>query len=196
VGAPWRSPVTLAGEHVRLEALGQQHADGLLTAGADPRVWRYLWARQPRTAQEMSALIAGQLSGDRVCWAQIDARTGAPIGMTTYYEVSERDRHVAIGGTWIGSPWWRTGVNTEAKLMLLRRAFGDLGAIRVTWHTDIRNERSQAAIARLGAVREGVLRAHRIRPDGSLRDSVVYSMTAAEWPAAEARLTATLTAAG
>ena len=92
------------------------------------------------------------------------------------------------GTPFLGRPWWRTGVNTEAKLLLLRRAFDDLGAERVFWYTDIRNERSQRAIDRLGATREGVLRANRMRPDGSWRDTVLYAMTADEWPAAHARL--------
>jgi RimJ/RimL family protein N-acetyltransferase len=92
----------------------------------------------------------------------------------------------------VARAWWRTGVNTEAKLMLMRRAFEDLGAERVEWQTDIRNERSQAAIARLGATREGVLRHNRKRADGSWRDSVLFAMTAEQWPAARDRLTARL----
>ena len=95
---------------------------------------------------------------------------------------------MGIGHTFLGRPWWRTGINTEAKLLLLSRAFDDLGAVRVAWHTDIRNVRSQAAIERLGATREGVLRMHRQRPDGSWRDTVQYAMTVDEWPKAQARL--------
>ena len=97
-------------------------------------------------------------------------------------------RALGIGHTILGRPWWRTGVNTEAKLLLLERAFDVLGAERVFWHTDIRNERSQRAIARLGASRDGVIRRHRKRPDGTWRDSVLFAMTADEWPAAAARL--------
>ncbi|MCW2505568.1 MAG: family N-acetyltransferase [Actinomycetia bacterium] len=194
--SPWLRAVPLRGSHVRLDELAEHHARDLYEAGADPEVWRWLSVRQPRSLADMTGFVTAMTGsaarGERVCWAQVDVATGRAIGMTTYYEVDENSRHLGIGGTWIARPWWRTAVNTEAKLLLLTRAFEDLGAIRVTWHTDVRNERSQAAIARLGAVREGVLRNHKIRPDGSLRDSVVYSMTAAEWPAARAHLTARL----
>jgi nitroimidazol reductase NimA-like FMN-containing flavoprotein (pyridoxamine 5'-phosphate oxidase superfamily)/RimJ/RimL family protein N-acetyltransferase len=196
--SPWYEPVVLEGQHVRLEPLGPQHVDGLFAAGSDPEVWRWLSSRQPRTRDEMAELVAEALHaasrGERVCWAQIDQRSGEVAGTTSYYEVAPAARHVGIGHTWLGRAWWRSAFNTEAKLLLLERAFDTLGAIRVTWHTDIRNERSQAAIARLGAVREGVLRNHRIRPDGSLRDSVVFSMTAQDWPAAAQLLRARTTA--
>ncbi len=197
--SPWWEPAVLEGRHVRLEPIGPEHVDGLFAAGADPEVWHWLSSRQPRTRDEMAELVAQALHaasrGERVCWVQIDRRTGEVAGTTSYYEVVPAARHVAIGHTWLGRPWWRTPLNTEAKLLLLERAFDTLGALRVTWHTDLRNERSQAAIARLGAVREGVLRHHRIRPDGTLRDTVVYSMTADEWPAAAERLRGALAGA-
>ena len=116
------------------------------------------------------------------------------FGTTSLYEVVPAVRTLAIGHTWLGKPWWRTGHNTESKLLLLSYAFDDLGAARVVWHTDIHNERSQAAIARLGAAREGVLRKHRIRFDGSWRDTVQYSMTDDDWPAARDRLSSRLAA--
>ena len=195
--SPWLEPVPVAGRHVRLEPLGTEHVDGLLAAGADPEVWRWLSIRQPRTRDEMAQIVSDALHagsrGERVTWVQIDQATGAVAGTTSYYDVVPTPRRqLAIGWTWLGRPWWRTALNTEAKLLLLERAFDTLGALRVAWHTDLRNERSQAAIARLGAVREGVLRHDRIRPDGTLRDTVVYSMTADEWPAAAARLRARL----
>jgi uncharacterized protein len=108
--------------------------------------------------------------------------------VTSYHEIDPQRRALAIGNTLIGKRWWRTGVNTEAKLLLLKHAFERLGAERVFWYTDIRNDRSQRAIARLGAVREGVLRRHRLRPDGTWRDTVVFGMTVDEWPAAGERL--------
>jgi Acetyltransferase (GNAT) domain len=114
--------------------------------------------------------------------------------VTTYRDVDEQHRTLEIGGTWIGRPWWRTAINTEAKLLFLRHAFETLGANRVALKTDIRNKRSQAAIARLGAVREGVLRHQYIRRDGSLRDTVMYSIIPEEWPAVKARLRARLEA--
>jgi RimJ/RimL family protein N-acetyltransferase len=108
--------------------------------------------------------------------------------MTTYHDIDTNLRALGIGHTMVGRKWWRTGVNTEAKLMLLERAFDVLGAERVFWYTDILNERSQQAIARLGASRDGLIRRQRRRPDGSWRDTVVFAMTADEWPAAARRL--------
>ncbi|MFC7479428.1 GNAT family N-acetyltransferase [Luedemannella flava] len=134
-------------------------------------------------AQIVEALDAHH-AGSRVPWVQRCARTGDIVGTTSYYAPDPHNRSVAIGYTSIGRKWWRTGINTEAKLLLLTRAFDELGAERVEWHTDIRNERSQAAIARLGANREAVLRHHRLRPDGTWRDTVQYSMIADEWPTA------------
>ena len=118
--------------------------------------------------------------------------TGECVGTTSFYEISPETRALAIGYTWIGRRHWRTAVNTASKLTMLTRAFDGLGAERVVWHTDIRNVRSQAAIERLGAVREGVLRHHRIRLDGSWRDTVQYSMLAQEWPAVRERLSTAL----
>ena len=112
--------------------------------------------------------------------------TGEIVGVTSFYDIKEHEAHrqVAIGFTQIGKPWWRTAVNTEAKLLLLARAFDVLGCERVAWHADIRNLRSQSAIERLGAQREGVFRRHRKRADGSWRDTVQFSMTVEDWPQA------------
>ena len=109
-------------------------------------------------------------------------------GTTSLYEVDPQSRSLAIGHTWLGRAWWRTGHNTDAKLLLMTHAFDTLAAVRVVWHTDIRNTRSQAAIERLGARKEGVLRKHRLRRDGSWRDTVQYGMTDEDWPAARGRL--------
>ncbi|TCB96256.1 GNAT family N-acetyltransferase [Micromonospora zingiberis] len=188
----WHEPVPLRGEHVLLEPLDLTHADELFAATADPQVWQHLGAAQPVTADGLAVTIRAHLTawhrGEQVPWVQRCAVTGAVVGTTSYYEIDPDRRSVAIGYTFLGRPWWRTGINTEAKLLLLDRAFGELGAVRVVWHTDIRNERSQRAIERLGATREGVLRMHRLRPDGSWRDTVQYSMTVDEWPNAQVRL--------
>ena len=188
----WHAPVALRGEHVLLEPLDLAHADDLFAATADPQVWQHLGAPQPVAADELAAAVRAYLAawqrGEQVPWVQRCAVTGAVVGTTSYYEIDPERRSVAIGHTILGRPWWRTGINTEAKLLLLERAFGELGAVRVVWHTDIRNERSQRAIERLGASREGVLRKHRLRPDGSWRDTVQYSMTVEEWPNAQVRL--------
>ncbi len=189
---PWHEPAVLRGAHVLLEPLDLTHADELYAATADPEVWRYLSAPPPADAVAMRGILAAALAaqhrGERVAWAQRCATTGAVVGTTSYYEIDPERRSVALGHTFLGRPWWGTGLNTEAKLLLLGRAFGELGAVRVVWHTDIRNERSQRAIERLGATREGVLRMHRLRPDGSWRDTVQYSMTVDEWPKAQIRL--------
>ena len=193
---PWASPVPLTGRHVRLEPLVPAHAEGLVEALGDDEVWRHLPVHRPATAEAMrdyiATLLRNRWAGHQVLWAQVEPATGRVIGMTSYHDIDPQRRALAIGHTAIGKPWWRTGVNTEAKLMLLEHAFDVLGAERVFWYTDIRNERSQQAIARLGAVREGVLRRHRPRPDGSWRDTVVFGMTVDEWPAAGERLRARL----
>lgn len=188
----WSEPVALRGTHVVLEPLDLAHAEDLHAATDDPEVWRHLGSPQPRGVGEMRRVVAAYLDaqqrGEQVCWVQRCAVTGAVVGTTSWYEIDPARRSLAIGYTWLGRPWWRTGVNTEAKLLLLARAFQELDAVRVVWHTDIRNERSQRAIERLGASREGVLRRHRQRPDGSWRDTVQYSMLADEWPNAQLRL--------
>ena len=192
----WFDRPVLAGSHVRLEPLSPDHVEGLFAASADPGIWSWLRNPQPSTVDDMRAItvkmLDGRAAGKVVPWVQLDAVSGEVAGTTGYRDVEPVDRGLQIGGTWIGAKWQRTGVNTEAKLLLLDRAFGDLAAERVAWHTDIRNERSQRAIERLGAVREGVLRRHRLRPDGSFRDTVVYSLTAGEWPEARERLAAKL----
>ena len=182
----------LAGRLVRLEPLTRDHAPAVLAAADDDEVFRWLPFVRPRTLSGAETLVARYLDGPTVPWVQVDAATGDVIGMTTFYEVDAAMRTVAIGWTWLARRAWRTGVNTEAKLLLMRRAFDDLGCVRVVWHTDIRNERSQAAIARLGAQREGVMRKHRLRPDGSWRDTVTFSMLDDEWPAARDDLEARL----
>jgi RimJ/RimL family protein N-acetyltransferase len=133
--------------------------------------------------------LAARARGDRLPYAQIDVASGEFAGSSSYYEINPALRVLGIGHTWLGKRWWRSGHNTESKLLMLTHAFDGLGAARVVWHTDIYNEQSQAAIARLGATREGELRKHRIRRDGSWRTSVQYSMTDDDWPAAKTRLT-------
>ncbi|GAA4474857.1 bifunctional pyridoxamine 5'-phosphate oxidase family protein/GNAT family N-acetyltransferase [Phytohabitans houttuyneae] len=190
--SPWLTPEPLYGDHVILEPLDVAHADELFAATRDPEVWQHLTHAQPADSDAMAELIADALrmhhTGARVPWVQRDAVTGEVIGTTSYYEVNETKRALGIGYTFLSRRCWRTGVNTEAKLLLLTRAFEELGAVRVVWHTDTRNERSQAAIERLGARREGVLRMHRLRADGAWYDSVQYAMTVDEWPAAHNRL--------
>jgi uncharacterized protein len=198
--SPWQAAATMTGRHVRLEQLAPGHVDGLYAALDDEEVWRFLTSPRPTGRDQITDLVTGALReqwlGTRVPWVQVDPATGEVLGITSYHDVDEAGRSVAIGHSLLGRRWWRTGVNTESKLLLLERAFEVLGAERVFWYTDIRNERSQRAIARLGAGRDGVIRRHRLRPDGSRRDSVFFAMTADEWPAAAARLRDRLATAG
>ena len=184
------------GRLIRLEPLTIEHAPGYLAAAGTgdvaQEVFRWMNPGAPGNladAQEQIAkALAARALGGRFAYAQIDALSGEVAGSTSLYDVYPALRTLAIGHTWLGRAWWRTGANTESKWMLLRYAFDELGAARVVWHTDIYNERSQAAIARLGATREGVLRKHRIRRDGSWRDTVQFSMTDEDWPVVRDRL--------
>jgi uncharacterized protein len=193
VRSPWLTPAVLRGRHVTLEPLDLCHADALFDALDDEEVHRYIPRPRPASRSDMAGVIAGMLreaaAGTRVPWVQRLTGTGEVVGTTSYCPADEANRSVHIGSTQVGRPWWRTAVNTEAKLLLMTRAFEDLGAERVEWQTDNLNLRSQAAIERLGATREGVFRRHKRRADGTWRDSVFYAMTADEWPAAKARLT-------
>ena len=198
----WFERPTLAGSRVTLRPLQQSDADawpGLL--GDEPtaqEVWAWMTVARPRTVEDAHAIVRDHLNrqDDRrsVCFTQTDAATGEPIGMTSYYDIDPAVRTLAIGWTWIAKPYWASGVNTESKLLLLTRAFDDLGAARVVWHVDINNARSQAAVSKLGAVREGVLRKHRIRPDRTWRDTVQFCLTDDDWPGVRDALHTRLTA--
>ena len=184
------APITLTGSHIRLEPLSRGHLPDLFLAGGnDDAVWQWQGGPTPRTEEELGAKLDKLLADDSfVAFAVILLETGRAVGQTTYSDISAVDERLEIGWTWYGSAYWRTAVNTEAKLLLLTHAFEDLGMGRVQWKTDHLNQRSQNAIARLGAQREGVLRRHRMRPDGTFRDSVYFSMLKDEWPAAKQRL--------
>jgi len=189
----WIEPVRLQGEHVTLEPVERRHFADLLAAAQDELVWAWLPWPRPRTEDDVAAMIDGERA-IALPFAQVEAPSGRAVGITTYRDIDERNRTLEIGGTWIGRPWWRGAINTEAKLLFLGHAFETLGANRVAIKTDIRNERSQAAIARIGAVREGVLRHQYIRRDGSLRDTVTYSIVPEEWPAVRSNLRTRLAA--
>ena len=197
--SPWLEPVVLRGEHVLLEPLDLSHAEELYAALDDPEVWRYVGSPRPQSLDQMAGYVRAALDahqrGVRVPWVQRCAVTGAVVGTTSYYEPDDGLRSLEIGFTQLGRPWWRTGINTEAKLLLLTRAFDELDAIRVTWQTSTQNERSQRAIERLGATREGTLRSNRRRADGTWRESALYSMLASEWPNAQVTLRERLRAA-
>jgi RimJ/RimL family protein N-acetyltransferase len=186
-------PITLSGRHVRLEPITQAHASDLLAAlTVDPTIWRWMPQAPPVTPAAMARMIQEDLAdlakGERIIFAQIDLKSGQAVGRTTYMDIRRRDRGVEIGGTWIGKPWQRSGINTEAKYLLIRHAFEDLHAVRVMLKTDGRNLQSQAAIERIGAQKEGVLRRNMMLHDGFIRDTVMFSILEDEWPAAKARL--------
>lgn len=185
-------PVTLTGNVVELRPLVLQDAPALLEALSEPAIWRYLPVRQPASVGDaerwISEALRNQERGDELPFLTVHRERGEVAGTTRFLDISAADRHAEIGWTAIAAPYQRTAVNTEAKYLMLRHAFETWGCIRVQLKTDLRNERSQTAIERLGAVREGVLRKARIMPDGYLRSSVYYSITDDEWPAVKANL--------
>ena len=195
MSSSWHQPVTLTGHTLQLTPLRLADAPEFLAALGPPEVAAEVLENMnygpPADVASTRTIIAAALADpDRLAYIQRIAGTGELVGTTSFYEINPVTRSIAIGHTWVARAHWRTRVNTESKLLMLTRAFEGLGAERVVWHTDIRNARSQLAIERLGATREGVLRHHRIRRDGSWRDTVQYSMLSAEWPAARERLRA------
>jgi RimJ/RimL family protein N-acetyltransferase len=193
----------LCGRLIRLQPLAIEHAAGYLAAAGTGTeaadVFRWVTTvgsaatGAPRTLEDaradINAALGSRARGTRFAYAQFDAVTDEFAGSSSYYDIDPSVLTISIGHTWLGKRWWRTGHNTESKLLMLTHAFDTLGAARVVWHTDIQNERSQAAIARLGATREGELRKHKIRRDGTWRTTVQYSMTDDDWPTARKFLT-------
>jgi len=182
--------LALAGRHVRLEPIEERHRDDLLAAAAqDPATFRYMGADLSIGPSAWPSYLADALRTEFVAWATVDTSTDRAIGSTRFGDIAPDHGRLEIGWTWVAPSHQRSPVNTEAKLLQLTYAFEDLGATRVALKTDGRNERSQRAIERIGGVREGVLRHHLRLPDGYLRDTVYYSILAAEWPAVKVRLT-------
>ncbi|OZC01722.1 GNAT family N-acetyltransferase [Rubricoccus marinus] len=189
------SPVTLTGAHVRLEPLAMSHLDALAAVGLDPDLWR-LTPSPVRTREDMAAYIQaaldGHARGEMLPFATVDRASGGVVGSTRFGNIVPQHKRVEIGWTWIGKRWQRTAVNTEAKLLMLRHAFGPLACNRVELKTDARNVRSQEAMRRIGATEEGTLRHHMVTASGHLRDSVYFSILLEEWPRVEAGLLAKL----
>ena len=186
------TPVTLTGQHIRLEPLALAHVPALAVAGRDDSLWRYLPYGDTHNPAFMhnwvAELLERQSRGTDLPFAVIHLASQTPIGATRYMDIHAADHGLEIGGTWYAPAHQRTAANTEAKYLLLRHAFEAMGVIRVQLKTDARNERSQRAIERLGAVREGVLRDHMLMPDGHRRSSVYYSILDNEWPVVKAGL--------
>ena len=185
------SPVTLEGPTIRLEPLEPRHLDGLCRVGLDPALWRLTVNRvTDRAAMEryLADAWAEQRTGTMLPFATVRRATGDVIGSTRFGNGSPAHRRVEIGWTWLGRTWQRTGANTEAKYLMLRHAFEVWHCLRVELKTSALNQQSRTAITRLGAREEGILRHHMINEDGSLRDSVYYSILRDEWPGVRARL--------
>jgi RimJ/RimL family protein N-acetyltransferase len=183
--------VTLEGERIRLEPLTETHHGPLCAVGLDDALWR--WSPKPlQTAADMAGYIAFALrerdAGRALPFVVIERAGGQVIGSTRFGGIEPAHRRVEIGWTWYSAGWQRTGVNTEAKYLLLRHAFETLGCIRVELKTDALNERSRAAIRRIGAQEEGTLRRHMITASGRVRDTVYYSILDGEWPGVKATL--------
>jgi RimJ/RimL family protein N-acetyltransferase len=190
------TPVILTGEYVRLEPLSKDHVLDLLDAGSDPNIWEYMMYGNLSNKNTMESwvkmLLDLQKEGTDLPFAVILVSSGRAVGATRYLEIRPVHRGLEIGGTWYGTAYQRTVVNTESKYLLLKHAFEQLGCVRVQFKTDLRNLRSQKAIERLGAVKEGVLRQHMITPSGYVRDSVYYSILDHEWAIIKKRLEAKL----
>lgn len=187
------NPVELCGELVEIEPLEIKHATGLLAAADADEVFAWLPYPRPADLEQARAWIddalADRRADRRFPFAVLSADDGSVIGSTSYWDFDSKNLHVEIGSTWLSRSSWRTGRNVETKLLLLTHAFETLELERVSFRTDILNERSQRAIERLGAVKEGVHRHEMRRRDGSWRDSVHYSILSSEWPSAKEQLT-------
>jgi RimJ/RimL family protein N-acetyltransferase len=177
-------PVTLTGRHVQLEPLAAAHHDALVEAASDGELWK-LWYTSVPAPQALrnwlETALAGRADGD-LAFAVRDMRDGSIVGSTRYFRVDPENRRLELGHTWYARCAQRTGINTEAKLLLLGHAFEALNCIAVEFRTHWMNHQSREAIARLGAKQDGVLRNHQRMADGTLRDTVVFSIIASEWP--------------
>jgi len=179
-------PVILTGKYARLEPLTEAHVPGLAEIGVGQNFWHFMLYGDMKTEADMRNWVLDILGraekGTDMPFAAIDLASGRVAGATRYLNIMPNDRGLEIGGTWYGADFQHTAVNTECKYLLMTHAFETLGAIRVQLKTDSRNERSQKAIERIGAKKEGVLRNHMILPDGHIRHSVFYSVLDSEWP--------------
>jgi N-acetyltransferase len=188
-------PVTLEGQHVRLEPLSIDHVDALSAVGLEPSLWTWI-PDAVTTRDEMQAYVekalAERAAGRALPFATIERAGGQVVGSTRFAAIEVAHRRVEIGWTWIGTPWQRSYVNTEAKLLMLAHAFDVWGCLRVELKTDRLNAKSRAAIARIGGTEEGIFRQHMITASGRVRDTVYFSILETEWPTVRARLLARL----
>jgi RimJ/RimL family protein N-acetyltransferase len=184
-------PVTLERAPVRLVPLGLEHEDGLKRAAADGQLWNLRVTSVPEPEQTRAYIetaLQGRAQGHRFAFAVLDAASSEVIGCSSYHDIVPAVERLEIGWTWYAASRQRSAVNTTAKLLLMQHAFETLGAQLVGWRTDNYNFASQRAIERLGARKDGVLRHHALRRDGTVRDTVMYSLAAGEWPEVKAHL--------
>jgi len=184
-------PVTLEGRFVRLEPLAESHCAGLCEVSLHAELWRlipYRMTTPDDVAVYIQARRAALAAGSELGFATIEKASGRVVGSTRFMNIDAANRRAEIGGTWIGKPWQRTAINTEAKYLMLRHAFETWGCIRVELKTDALNQQSRNAILRIGAKEEGILRQHMVTWSGRLRDTVYFSILDSEWPAVKAVL--------
>jgi N-acetyltransferase len=185
------TPVTLSARGIQLVPLGLEHEAGLRAAAADGELWKLRITSVPEpehTRKYIEDALAMREAGNRFAFAVLDEASGKLLGCSSYHDIVPAVKRVEIGWTWYGQSSQRSHVNTTAKLLLMTHAFETLGCHVVGWRTDNFNFKSQAAIERLGAKKDGVLRGHALRRDGTIRDTVMYSMRSGEWPEAKAQL--------
>ena len=188
----WPTPITLTGKHVRLEPLTLEHHDDMVEAVRDGELWKlwYTFIPAPENMrEEIRRRLERQANGSMLPFAVVELSSGKAVGMTTYMDIDAANRRVEIGSTWYRQRVQRTPLNTECKFLLLRHAFEELNCVAVEFRTHFFNHRSRRAIERLGAKLDGVLRNHRFQPDGTLRDTCVYSIISGEWPTVRSHLT-------
>jgi RimJ/RimL family protein N-acetyltransferase len=181
-------PVILTGKKVKLIPLELRHSESLYEAGRYPDIWTFTQGKIHSVDDSREYISKALEQKDAIPFAIIDQESQKIVGSTRFYDISVKNRGLEIGSTWLTPAMWRTSVNTECKYLLLKHCFETIGMIRVQLKTDSRNVRSQMAIERLGAVKEGILRNHMILPDGYIRDSVYYSVIDREWPEVKLRL--------
>jgi len=192
----WPTPITLTGKHVRLEPLTLEHHDDMVEAVRDGELWKlwYTFIPAPENMrEEIRRRLERQANGSMLPFAVVELSSGKAVGMTTYMDIDAANRRVEIGSTWYRQRVQRTPLNTECKFLLLRHAFEELNCVAVEFRTHFFNHRSRRAIERLGAKLDGILRNHRFQPDGTLRDTCVYSIISGEWPTVRSHLTHQMT---
>jgi RimJ/RimL family protein N-acetyltransferase len=191
------TPITLEGNHVRLEPLSESHHEPLCAVGLDPELWKWIPTQVLNPEQMLRYIrtaLAEQERGVSLPFATVHRASGKVIGSTRYLNIDEPHKRLEIGSTWIAKPWQRTAINSEAKYLMMRHAFETVGCNRVEWKTDSLNTQSRNAILRLGAQQEGIFRQHMVTWSGRLRDTVYFSVIAPEWPAIKTALEAKIKA--